>query len=211
MGQYYKIIFLADKKYKKEIIRTWINPMSYMNGNKLMEHSYIKNNLMNEIEYLICPRGMFYMSRIVWAGDYADPEECIGDNLYIIADSNENIYTPKNINMIIDTPTNINKIIDTPKNINKIIDTKCYRYIVNHSKNLYVDKGRKIYIDQDEIEQYNLEIHPLPILVSEGNGSGGGDYFGRNKELSGTWSRDIISMEESIPEDFEELICDFLE
>ena len=122
MGQYYKIIFLADKKYKKEIIRTWINPMSYMNGKKLMEHSYINNNLMNEIEYLICPRGMFYMSRIVWAGDYADPEECIGDNLYIIADSNENIYTPKNIN--------------------KIIDTKCYRYIVNHSKNLYVIDGR---------------------------------------------------------------------
>ena len=191
MGQYYKIIFLADKKYKKEIIRTWINPMSYMNGKKLMEHSYINNNLMNEIEYLICPRGMFYMSRIVWAGDYADPEECIGDNLYIIADSNENIYTPKNIN--------------------KIIDTKCYRYIVNHSKNLYVDKGRKNDNDQSEIDQYNLEIHPLPILVSEGNGSGGGDYFGRNKELSGTWSRDIISMEESIPEDFEELICDFLE
>jgi hypothetical protein len=54
-------------------------------------------------------------------------------------------------------------------------------------------------------------IHPLPLLVSEGNGSGGGDYFGHNQDLCGTWARDIISVEDSIPEDYKELVCDFAE
>jgi len=49
-------------------------------------------------------------------------------------------------------------------------------------------------------------------LVSEGNGNGGGDYFGRNEELCGTWARDIISVEDSIPADYySEMVCDFAE
>jgi hypothetical protein len=77
MGQYYKVIILADNM---EIIRVWINPASYGSGTKLMEHSYINDNFMNAIEYLISPNGMFYMSRIIWAGDYADAVEPVQVN-----------------------------------------------------------------------------------------------------------------------------------
>ena len=38
---------------------------------------------------------------------------------------------------------------------------------------------------------------------------GGGDYFGYNQELCGTWARDVISIEETYPEDYTELVCDF--
>ena len=42
MGQYYKVIILADnKKNNKEVIILSINPHNYDSGSKLMEHSYI--------------------------------------------------------------------------------------------------------------------------------------------------------------------------
>ena len=56
-----------------------------------------------------------------------------------------------------------------------------------------------------------IELHPLPLLVSEGNGRGGGDYNGNNNELCGTWARDCISVEKNIPDNYTELTCDFYE
>ena len=51
----------------------------------------------------------------------------------------------------------------------------------------------------------------MPLLVSEGNGCGGGDYMGNNIELCGTWARDIISVENTIHNEYNELVCDFIE
>jgi hypothetical protein len=74
--------------------------------------------------------------------------------------------------------------------------TTCYRYIVNHTKRQYVDKQGK-------------RIHPLPILTSDGNGRGGGDYRGPNKSLAGAWARDVISIEKDFPPGYLELHCRF--
>ena len=85
MGQYYRAVILASEKDNgRELIRTWIEPLSYANGSKLMEHSYVGNSVVEAVEYLISPIGMFYKSRIVWAGDYADKEENSSDNLHDI-------------------------------------------------------------------------------------------------------------------------------
>ena len=62
-----------------------------------------------------------------------------------------------------------------------------------------------------KISKKIFSIIPLPLLVSEGNERGGGDYYGNNKELCGTWARDCISVEKTIPDDFVELKCDFYE
>lgn len=174
MGQYYKIIILADNKYTKEVIRAWMCPQSCNCGAKLMEHSYKKSKIVQVLEYLISPIGMFYKSRIVWAGDYAPPEKNEEENLYQITENKENLE------LSIEPSTN-----------------NTFRYVVNHSKQLYVDKEK------------TSRTHPLPLLVAEGNGQGGGDYEGNDEELCGTWSRDIISVEETIPENFEEFICNF--
>jgi len=175
MGQYYKVIILADNKMKNEIIRAWICPYSYMNGGKLIEHYYIGNNFIQALENLINPEGMFYMSRIVWAGDYADPENEESDNLYNISINKPNLELhPHSSNIY-------------------------YRYIVNHNK--------KVYVDKEHIGENN--IHPLPLLVSEGNGRGSGDYEGNNIELCGSWARDIISIDKYLPMDYDELICNF--
>ena len=181
MGQYYLAIILSDIKKTPEIIRMWMSPHNYNNGAKLTEHSYIGNNFVQAFEHLISPEGMFYMSRIVWAGDYADPEENESYNLYTIV-------------------SNSTRMIQCPDSL----DTSIYRYIVNHSKKLYVDK------EHCQKNKYNLIVHPLPLLISEGNGCGGGDYKGNNVELCGTWARDTISVEKTIQNDYNELLCDFI-
>jgi hypothetical protein len=174
MGQYYKVVILSDSG---DIIRAWVQPR-YL---KLMEHSYQEELFMNAIEHILSVQGMFYKSRVVWAGDYSTHEEYDehtkkNQNLYNIATEEHPIHKEKRL---------------------ELATLKSLPYIVNHSKKMFVDKTKE------------KEIHPLPLLVSEGNGRGGGDYYGKNEELCGTWSRDIISMESAIPEGYTELICQF--
>ena len=168
MGQYYyPIILRADGK-----IVVWMNPLEYNNGLKLTEHSYIKNNFVSTFEYGISPEGPFHKSRVVWAGDYADKEKGQEENLHEMCDE---------FNMI------------KPKEK----DTTKYRYVVNHTKKLFVDKSKMS--DYDD-----RKLHPLPILTAEGNGLGGGDYDG-DSPLVGSWARDIISVEEVEPTGFDEI------
>ena len=182
MGQYYKFIILSDNKHNnKEIIVLVINQHHYGNGSKLMEHSYINNDIMNTVEYLIGPEGRYHKSRVVWAGDYSNEEPGEESNLYHLADD----YSSYQI----------------------VYKNQNYKYIVNHTKKVYVDNRPKVIKEND----YNYSIHPLPLLISEGNGSGGGDYDGNNYNLVGTWARNTISMENEIPEGYEELVCDFTE
>ena len=183
MGQYYKFIILGDnKKNNKECIILVIHPHSFGNGSKLMEHSYKNTNIMNSVECLIGPCGQFYKSRIVWAGDYAN-EEDNEDN-----EDNE------------EEPMNLYHLADYYSLYEGVHVNKNFKYIVNHTKKQYVDMN-----DSSE------EIHPLPLLISEGNGQGGGDFRGEGQELCGTWSRDVISMEHSIPEGYTKLECHFSE
>ena len=197
MGQYYKVIILADdKKNNKEVIILYINPRQYGCGSKLMEHSYINTKLLNTVEYLLSKNGNFYKSRIVWAGDYAEYE-------YEDKDAEE--------------PTNLYYLSEQYSSYQGVVegDMSDYKYVVNHTKKLYVDKFESNQNDEDNEEnkynKYTNKIHPLPILVSEGNGKGGGDYDGNNSHLCGTWARDVISMEKTIPDGYEKLECNFKE
>ncbi len=184
MGQYYKIIILGDtKKNNKEIILLTMIPWDYKVGNKLMEHSYVDTSLLNTVEFLISEKGPFYKSRIVWAGDYADDEEGYDNEEQI-----SNLYN------LAENYSPYNNIY-YKNNENK--------YIVNHTKQLYT----KI----ESFDNNTEHIHPLPLLVAEGNGKGGGDYNGSNKILCGTWARDFISVEKEIPDNYNEIICDFQE
>ena len=89
MGQYYKVVILADVKYKKEIVRRWMMPNSY---SKLMEHAYVDNAFVKSIEDMISPEGVFYMSRIIWAGDYAENEVDSESNLYNLVETTGAYY-----------------------------------------------------------------------------------------------------------------------
>jgi hypothetical protein len=185
MGQYYIAVILGQAQegtHVKEFIRAWLSPHHYANGAKLMEHSYIGNPFMNAVEWLLSRNGHFWKSRLAWAGDYADPE-ADGKTLYELAqdEHEEKEMTP------------------SPQ------DMSDYHYIVNHTKKQWVDK-RKVAEDGR-----GFRIHPLSLLTAEGNGRGGGDYSGANEELVGTWTRDVISVEQAAPEGFTELEAEVAE
>jgi hypothetical protein len=225
-GQYYRIIFLAEKQDgstdTSETIRTWFVP-SYV---KLMEHSYLDEHFLRFIEFLLSKNGMFYRSRIVWAGDYADPELELGlDKDENKGDAKEkstrNLYQMCSLDQMVDEMVYLQgSLIEAlcGHMDSQLIDQRAWSYtmqskigdtyIVNHTKKQFV-QIRKGGQPQDG-------IHPLPLLVSEGNGRGrgerNGDYFGSNQELCGTWARDVISIEEKehIPGDYTELVCEFV-
>ena len=120
MGQYYKAIILGEEQVNtEEIIRFFLEAF-FGSGSKLTEHSYIDNPFVNTFEFLLTKEGMFYKSRVVWAGDYADNEKNMDKNLYHIV----NDLTDKTFSL-------------------KVKETKEYQYIINHTKKQYVDKKKE--------------------------------------------------------------------
>ena len=169
MGQYYFPMYLsADGK-----ILAWMDPLAYNNGMKLTEHCYMKNPFVNTFEWGLVVGAPFYKARVVWAGDYAEPEH-EGENLHYMCSQ----YT---------------LIRPNPRGPGP-------RYILNHTKKLFVDKEKVPAMG-------GRTYHPLPILTAEGNGRGGGDI--NPSPLVGSWARDEISVEDS-PHDFEELLFDLV-
>jgi hypothetical protein len=118
MGQYYLTVILAEKS-DKEYVRTYLDPGMYDNGMKLLEHSYVNNNFMKVVENMIGPNGMFYRSRLVWAGDYADKEPNSEKNLNEMCEGKDPfVYRGELVS---------------------------YTYIVNHTKRVYVKKGTGVH------------------------------------------------------------------
>lgn len=84
--------------------------------------------------------------------------------------------------------------------VSNLID---YKYIVNFTK--------KQYVEVPDFDENTWTIHPLPLLIADGNGCGGGDYCGDNEDMVGTWAYDCIGMTNHIPEGFEKLDVEFKE
>jgi len=76
-------------------------------------------------------------------------------------------------------------------------------FVVNHSKKQFIDKTKGLK-DAD-----GWKIHPLPLMTCEGNGQGGGDFYG-DSPLVGDWARDLISIEKEVPADFKEVTFDLV-
>lgn len=110
MGQYYHTVFLEpDKK----------TPFTYACahkvgcGIKLMEHSYINNALMNAALNYMWKNRDSQDFQIVWAGDYADPEQENDRTLYEMCEGLQEIpYETEHAPV---------------------------RFIVNHDKKQYID------------------------------------------------------------------------
>ena len=119
--------------------------------------------------------------KVAWVGDYADEFE-----LYKEAMDSD-------------------KEVDVVENQTEL-DGK---YLVNHTKKEYIncDNYKTKAITED-----GWCIHPLPLLTCVGNGKGGGDYFSAvGAESVGSWCWDIVSVEDKIPDGYEELDSYFKE
>lgn len=155
-------------------------------GAKLMEHSWINNPFLVKVEQLLSPGNPWHKTRIVWTGDYSDKELFTGDperNLYDLA------------------ADEFTDLSNTP-----VIDGLQTKYIVNHTKNLYIDLGEVPDIE----EEAGWKIHPLSILTSSGNGRGGGDYKDDDDTNVGSWAGDVISCEYETPVGMEKYTAFFV-
>lgn len=186
MGQYYSPCALNKSKTNVE---GYIYSHDVGEGLKLMEHSYINNKLMRCVEGLLVPGGAWNNKPIVWAGDYAEPEKDTDQNFNSMCRS------------AIEGEHISNKIIPKPLSI---ANSKKHRFIINHTTKEFVDK-ECVQKDND-----GYKIHPLSLLTAEGNGSGGGDFTGKNKHV-GTWARHNISIETTVPAGYNEIKPNFYE
>jgi hypothetical protein len=182
MGQYFKAINIDKDE--------WVYSHTYGSGLKLMEHSYIDNHFVESVCSLLQTGNSWAGDKIVWAGDYADLE-----SKEKWTDINEN-YPNKDLYSII----GIDKNKVTPNFKDRDIK---FKYLINHDTTEYVDL--ESIKDND-----GWKIHPLPLLTCEGNGRGGGDYYGMDyKEMVGNWARNRIEIMKKIPVGYTELIVNF--
>jgi len=173
MGQYYKPVSLDKKEY--------IYTHSYNSGLKLMEHSWLKNGVVNTVASLLKEGGRWFKTRIVWAGDYADdflhltPEQ-IAEYKEKEPQYNPTVYFYMGEFGLEIKPTEPKGIVG--------------KYLVNHTKKEVVSLAG---LPSDD----GWVVHPLPLLTACGNNRGGGDFRGEN-DYVGTWAGDVISVQDTI-------------
>lgn len=173
MGQYYKPCVLK-KNYKTNSNNQTIVSLrswDFTVGAKLTEHSYVGNNFIKAAMQLLA---IYKAHPFVWCGDYAEG---------IFTDINGE---SANAYMLIHTitPSELEEIVKE----NGIEEN--YKYIVNYTKREYI-----------EIPENNDDwvIHPLPLLCADGNGLGGGDYYGINMDKVGIWAYDRLGVTNKRP------------
>jgi hypothetical protein len=66
-----------------------------------------------------------------------------------------------------------------------------FRYLTNFTKQQVID------LTTITPEEDGWKIHPLSLLVCEGNGRRGGDFRGNDQRI-GSWARDVISLEDHV-------------
>ena len=183
MGQYFRAINIDTKEI--------VSPYDYENGAKLAEHSWIGNRYLGAVECMLTPNGKWYRKRLVWSGDYADDGKFVPDGY----DKSETLYSIACEHFAKLKPR-------------KFRLPKEYRYIVNYSKDEYID--RSILPNSN-----GWRVNPLSILTCDGNGRGGGDYHCRNDidaKYVGSWAGDEIGIEIERPSsEFNEIRPDFFE
>ena len=205
MGQYYKCVVLKnDWKETKKPVRAALSSYDFNNGAKLMEHSYVHNNYVGAFMHLVHELDTDRSGLpCVWCGDYADAVATEGLPLIerINPDTQESEvvggfqayneacdwmgeYGGKKSNEYLDV---IKLVNDAPKHY--------YNYIINHTK--------KQYVEVPNCYKTKWLIHPLPILLADGNGKGSWDYYEgqygekHNARFVGLWAYDTISVTNS--------------
>lgn len=182
MGQYYRVYVQRENGEENVFNRQIAGGIGYT-GAKLMEHSWYDD------PFCKCVTGFIYKnpSRVAWVGDYSSEVD---------AERIQEIYA---------------KVWGNNDNGHKIENNKVSlqnKYLVNHTKKIFMDCNK--YCDSF-MDGNSWIIHPLPLLTVVGNGMGGGDYYGSHQEDVGTWYMDLISVEDTAPEHYQETSYTFYE
>lgn len=195
MGQYYKIAFKPENG-KTVYNDRKVKGCDYIMA-KLLEHSYVGNYLVTSVASML-EAGK---CRLAWVGDYAEEDEVekitAGDVRYGVLWGDG---CGKN-----------------PHEFPRVRFRSVGKFLLNHDKKLFVpltggffngkwnclvkDPATGKITEKIRTERYS----PIPILTAIGNGRGGGDYFGKDKDLAGTWAWDEISVSDKVPKGYSRL------
>jgi hypothetical protein len=156
MGQYFKAVSIDSEKS--------LHPHDFDNGLKLMEHSWVGNDYVQCVEYLISVFWDWFGQRLVWAWDYADNIEGEETNFYL-------------------RMSNIETSVSSDEQ-----PSETFRYLINRTKKEFVDKNWWV------VSSWcGWKIHPLPLLCCESNGRWWGDFRWDDPNcLVGSWCWDVI-------------------
>ena len=190
MGQYYRTIRKKSNGrivvYNRDVIHN--GKPEYMVA-KLMEHSWWLNEFVNAV--CLDVYNSKAPNRIAWIGDYA--------HTYL------DCFDLKELNGL--DKAKINRLSKQCWDCDGIAVpltdfTLDGKYIVNHTKKLYLD-GSEYY--KNSVMSDEWCIHPLPVLTCIGNGLGGGDFSPTDDSTEyyiGAWVWDEISIEDKPVEDY---------
>lgn len=202
MGQYFYPVILAEAQegqHDRPVQALYSHEYGY--GLKLGEHGTQGSGFVELFEILLALDGA---RRVVWTGDYAQPEpggkanlqDMISDDILVHFEFEElpNHYYSDN------TRWTGPRIIPPLQ-----ITADSHPYVLNHDKRLFVDKRTVGEHPRWPGERW----HPLVALTVEG--SSVAYYFddpvnsAEDGLLVGAWARDHISVSETYPSDWEEL------
>ena len=218
MGQYYTFVNM-DKKEK-------LYSHSFGSGLKLMESCYVGNDYMEAISHLLA--GPWKGDRVLYCGDYAwgEPGGSAYERLHELAkqDPYEFAEQCKDIstrfaacegNTALESFTNADGrqgFRQVPLEGTFEVKPEHYRYIVNETKGLFVDRDAApvAWVWAARGDFGITRTDPLPLFMAIGNGLGGGDYWGPNQGQIGSWAGDaIVPANERPGEGFQEIASPF--
>jgi len=176
MGQYYRPVLSRSQDRDGFAGGVFASMTSWDHGEgaKLLEHSYVGNVLPETVVGVLADGP----ARVVWAGDYADPEPGGDVLLYSVGGTARSLPA----------------------------DPRPHRFLVDLDRGEYIDMERVADVDGEP----GWKIHPLPLLTSEGNGRGGGDFRGDSPFL-GRWARDLLAATDTRPAGLAEVVPGFVE
>ena len=189
MGQYYNLMTLKTRS--KEVKNTQNEKIDKW----FYSHDFDNGLKLMEFSYVgnhlvnaFCSTLVGEAKIAVCGGDYADPDRKRQTrNLYDLA-------TKK---------TKANPVDYTAACY------KTYQYIINEDTKQFVD------VNKAKRDKWGYRIHPLPLLIAEGNGRGGGDYDSQkypDLDKVGIWARNLIRVSDEKPaKGYKELKVNFIE
>jgi hypothetical protein len=192
MGRYHHFVVIVNEtiyQWTTQFSTRGCGPILYEEGgSKLGEHGYIDNEYMLRVERYLSPGGRWHKLRLVNAGDSGcRRENDFGMTLYEMT-SQEEIT---NVVSASGKPFYAELIHTTREDICDHYPGQ-YRFAVNHDKKLFVDMAK-----------LTSKVHPLGILTCEPCVDSSFLCPPEEVELVGSWARDRISMEASLPPDDE--------
>ena len=178
MGQYYKPAIQAIKyeDNRKQVRKLFvIDPYDLDYGVKLCEHTHRNSEVVRLVTNLMYELNkQDWATQLVWLGDYANPSFGVEPNLYGSLQYSNVQFRKENGVIVSAMVEGFNGVIDM---------TQDHHYLVNHDRNEYINTA-------ENVGAYSQ----LALLTADGNGKGGGDYWGKNWRDVGLWRYHEISV-----------------